>query len=271
MTAMPQGPWPAQPPPRWGAGRIVALVVGLLLLLPGLGLLAGGGLLLWADTSERTDGYLLSAEERFSTDGYALASERIDLSTGADWVPLSAALGTARIEATAADAADEVFVGIAPEAEGARTSTASSTASSTISASTRPHPWSCRAARRPVPRPTRTSGLPSQRIRNAAGELGAGGGRLDAVVMNADGTAGVSIDARIGATVPALDGLAWGLFGGGLLLLIIGVLLLAFSIRRRPVVVVAPPAAPWTPPAPVDRTTAADAQPDVTRTPPPGG
>ena len=33
--------------------------------------------------------------------------------------------------------------------------------------------------------------------------------------MNADGSAGVAIDARIGATIPALGGLAWGVLGTG--------------------------------------------------------
>ena len=50
-------------------------------------------------------------------------------------------------------------------------------------------------------------------------ELGAGEGDWTLVVMNADGSAGVAVDARIGATVPALTGLAWGLLGGGLFLL----------------------------------------------------
>ena len=52
------------------------------------------------------------------------------------------------------------------------------------------------------------------------------------VVMNADGSAGVSVDARIGATVPALGGLAWGLLGAGLFCLLIGVVLLVLAIRR---------------------------------------
>src|ERR687898_1944366 len=100
MVATPQPPWTQSPADRWGPGRVVALVLGIvLLLLPGLGLLAGGGVLLWADQAERADdGYLYSAQDGFSTEGYAMVSERIDLSTGADWVPLSAALGTARVE-----------------------------------------------------------------------------------------------------------------------------------------------------------------------------
>ena len=58
-------------------------------------------MLLWADPSGRTRRlHVLRRRDDFSTDGYALVSERIDLATDADWVPLSAALGTARLEVT---------------------------------------------------------------------------------------------------------------------------------------------------------------------------
>ncbi len=88
--------------------------------------------------------------------------------------------------------------------------------------------------------------------------------------MNADGSAGVAIDARIGATIPALGGLAWAVLGTGLLLLVIGALLLVLAFRRRKVVYVGPPpTTPWSVPVPVDRTTAADARGDESRTAPP--
>jgi hypothetical protein len=106
------------------------------------------------------------------------------------------------------------------------------------------------------------------------------------VVMNADGSAGVSVDARIGATVPALDGLGWGLLVSGLVFAAIAVLLLVLAIRRpadrrgpaQPVPwqvpagpqPTAPPSAgplpPWVPPTQADRTTASDGQPSAERT-----
>src|SRR3954463_11163410 len=118
MTATPPPAWaPAAPPSRWSAGRILALVFGILLLLPAVGLLLGGGALLIAGNSNRTsDGYLMSDTQRFSTPASALTSERLDLSTGADWVPVSSALGTARIQVSGTRGAD-VFVGIAPVAD----------------------------------------------------------------------------------------------------------------------------------------------------------
>ena len=118
MTATPQPPWTAAPrTDRWTAGHVVALVLGILLLILSSTLLVGGGALLTADLTERSDdGFLLSPEDTLAGPGYALVSERIDLSTGADWVPLSAALDIVRIEVTGTDPGSEVFVGIAPVA-----------------------------------------------------------------------------------------------------------------------------------------------------------
>ncbi len=116
MAATPQPTY--TPAPQWSVGRIIALVFGVVFVLPALGLLLGGGVLLWADLGNRTDGYVFSETDDFATEGFALSSERIDLATGADWLPLSAALGTARAEVTSADGS-EIFIGIAPVDEGA--------------------------------------------------------------------------------------------------------------------------------------------------------
>jgi hypothetical protein len=299
MTANPQAPWGAPRPSRWNAGRIVALVLGILILLPGLGMLAGGGVLLWADKAGRTDdGFLLSADENFSTPGYALTSERIDLATGADWLPLSATLGTARVEVTGGN---EVFIGVAPVADATayldgveRTvvddlGTGSAADGQTLIPGTAP------------------SGPPGDQDIWTESASGSGTQRLDwapgqgdwmLVVMNADGSAGLAVDGRIGATAPALDGLAWGVLIAGLVATVIGLLLVALAIRRRPAGPAGPPygyvpapapawpaASPssenpssgnppsgappsWTPPLPTDRTTAADATPDSARSEP---
>jgi len=276
MAAIQQPPWTPPPPaPRMSAGRIVALVLGIVFLwLPGLGLLVGGGVLLWADLGNRTDGYVFSESDGFSTQGYALSSERIDLATDADWLPLSAALGSARAEVTSADGGD-IFLGIAPLAEG-------SAYLDGMEHSVIDDLGTGAIDEVPVPGGS-PSGPPGEQDFWAAEASGPGTQRLDwepaegdwlFVVMNADGSAGVAIDARIGATVPALGGLAWGLLGAGLFLLLLGVLVVFLAVRRPRVAAApyggmpAPPGPPpyWTPPAPPDRTTAADAQPDTTRT-----
>jgi hypothetical protein len=270
MAATPQPQWTYRPADRWGPGRVIALVLGIvLLILPGLALLAGGGVLLWADQAERSDdGYLYSAQDGFATEGYAMVSERIDLSTGADWVPLSAALGTARVEITGAD---DVFIGIAPLAEGrAYLDGVERTVIDDLGIDT-----SARAQEL-VPGGA-PSGPPTEQDFWVAQASGAGAQQLSwepadgnwlLVVMNADGSADVAVTARIGATAPALDGLAWGLIGGGVFLVLMGVLVVVLTVRRRPARYAGPPygGAPatvgpppaWAPPPPVDRRSAAD-------------
>ena len=272
MTTTPPSPPPTywMPPQRWGPGRVIALVIAILLLLPGLGLVAGGGLLLWADGPGRNDdGYLYSSSDDFSSSGYAITSTSIDLATGADWLPVSSALGTARIQVTGADSGSDIFVGIARVAD-----TTEYIGGVDRSIVTDLGSGSPPAIRTGAGAPSTPPGEQDFWVAQAEGsgtqtltwEPAAGNWTL--VVMNADGSAGVSFDARVGATVPALTGFAWGLLGTGLFLLLIAVLLLVLALRRPkvgraytdgPYVMPSGPAPSWSPPPPVDRTTAADA------------
>ena len=297
MTAMPQDQWVAPPSGRWSAGRIVALVLGVLLLIPALGVLAGGGVLLWADTAGRNgDGYVLSPTDTFTTDGHVLVSERIDLSTGADWLPLSSTLGTARVDITGVAPSSDVFVGIAPVADASRyLDGVSGTVIENLG-------FESQAPNQHLLRGGPPSGPPGDQNFWITQRTGQGRQQISwqpadgdwmLVIMNADGSADVAVDARIGATVPALGGLAWGVLITGLLLTALAGLVIALAIRRRPAAAAPygyaipsagpvpsrtappwtpptgtrPPAArpPWTPPSPTDRTTAADATPDSTR------
>jgi hypothetical protein len=275
----PPGAWAPPPPPRTSPGRVIAAVLGALLILPALGLLGAGGVLLWADQGDRSDdGYLYTASDDFLTSGHALVSERIDLDPGADWVGLSAALGTARIEVTAADPDADVFVGIAPSADAdGYLDGVERTVVDDLGLDTS-------AADQVLLNGSTPSGPPTDQDFWTVEATGTGTQQLDwdpddgswtLVVMNADGSAGVAVDARIGATLPALTGLAWGLLGGGVVLLLLAVLLLVVGLRRPAPRYAGPPppaGAPpyWTPPPPVDRSTAADAQGRTTDTTPRG-
>jgi hypothetical protein len=53
------------------------------------------------------------------------------------------------------------------------------------------------------------------------------------VVMNADGSAGIDVDGRIGLHVPRLTAIGRGLLGGGLGVLLIGVTVLVLGLRSR--------------------------------------
>src|SRR5512142_3448531 len=92
MTAA-QAPGPVQPSPQapggarhggWTAGRIIAVVVGAILVLCSIGLLGGSGVALWAQAN-RHGGYADLATATYSVPGYAIASDTIGLhlATGA--------------------------------------------------------------------------------------------------------------------------------------------------------------------------------------------
>lgn len=273
MAANSSAAWvpPPPPPARMGAGRVIAVVLGALLLLPAIGLVTGGGVLLWADTWGRDDdGYLFTATDDFSTSGHAMQSDRIDLETDADWVPLSAAVGTARVEIAGTGASEDVFIGVGPTSDvEAYLSGVERTVIDDLGLDTSAAAQELIPGGAPAGPPTEqdfwtveASGSGAQQLSWEPAE-----GSWTLVIMNADGSAGVSVDARIGATAPALGGLAWGVLGVGLFLCLVAVLVLVLASRRSPAAATGTPygAAPggpppyWTPPAPVDRNTAADA------------
>src|SRR5213083_3709254 len=98
------------------AGRVALIVLGSIGALLGLALLVGGGFLLWADRTQREDGYLTTPTERFATPTYALTRTRLDVETnGADWVLNDNWFGKVRIRGES-PGAKTLFIGIGPEA-----------------------------------------------------------------------------------------------------------------------------------------------------------
>ena len=65
-------------------GRIIALVVGCLLLLPALGLLVGGGALAAVYAAARDDqGYVDASLDRLSTSSVAIRTDDVDFGSDA--------------------------------------------------------------------------------------------------------------------------------------------------------------------------------------------
>jgi hypothetical protein len=221
-------------------GKIAAVIVGAIVGLVAVGLLIGGGLLFWANGTQRdADGFFNTDEVVLSTESHALVSEQVDLgSRPGDWFP-SGRLATVRIEAGSDTM--PVFIGIGPEEdvdaylEGVSYSTLSNIAVTgdisyrNIPGDSTPAPpggqdfWGASV-----------EGADTQTL-----EWDLDQGSWAVVVMNADGSAGVTVDASAGVQTDLLVLVASGLLVGGLILgLVAGAVIVAAVVSsgdRAPV------------------------------------
>jgi hypothetical protein len=226
-----------QPPARRASpGRIIAIVAGAAAGLLATGMLAAGGLVLWADGQKDADGYLSTASKPFTTDTYAIATDDLDIdASGADWVTSQDAYGKIRLKVKPRGDAP-VFVGIAP----------TDAVSTYLHGS--PHATLTDVDVDPFSATYHTRGgaerpaTPAAQRFWAASTHGAGTqtltwdvrhGSWSVVVMNADGSAGVDAGVSAGADVPVLGTIGWVALGGGLVLLVAAGALLFVGVRPR--------------------------------------
>jgi hypothetical protein len=226
-------------------GRVVLIVLGSLCALLGLGVAAAGGVLLWADRTNRESGYLTTPTKRFATSTYALTRERLEVDAGGpDWVWNDNWFGKIRIRAEGGSS-KPLFVGIGPEADVAgylgRVAHAD-----VEDINVDPFRVDYRPVAGGAPREA-----PTAQDFWAASESGPGKqtltwkvrqGDWSVVLMNADGSRGIVAQVDLGAKLSFLLWVAIGLLIGGALVLGGGIALIIVAARGRP-----PPAAPPTP------------------------
>jgi hypothetical protein len=226
------------------AGRVILIVLGSILVLFGLALLAGGGFLLWADRTQREDGYVTTPSERFATPTYALTRTRLDVDTdGPGWLLNESWFGKIRIRGES-PGAKMLFIGIGPEAAVAKY------LGSVAHASVEDIDFDpFRVKYRPIAGGA-PQGPPTEQGFWAASASGAGAqtvtwtvrdGDWSVVLMNADGSRGVVGDIDLGAKLSFLLWVAIGLLLGGVLVVAGSTALIVLAARtRRP----APPVPP---------------------------
>jgi uncharacterized protein DUF4389 len=223
---------PAASRSGWTGGRIASLVVGTLIALTSLGLFAAGGISLWAHTALRDPaGFVTSGEDAFSTSAYAVSSDNVDLELGTASVA-GRLLGDVRVRVTPRDPSARVFVGLARTADaegylgGVRRTIVSSFHGAQVARTT--------AGGAPAQGPA------SQRFW-VASSTGTGtqtitwparSGSWTLLAMNADRSPGLSFNADVGATFPALPWVATGLLAGAAVSLLIGGTMVVAPIRR---------------------------------------
>jgi hypothetical protein len=228
------------------AGRVILIVLGTIGVLFGLALLAGGGFLLWADRTQREDGYLTTPTERFATSTYALTRTRLEIDTdGPGWLLNDSWFGKVRIRGES-PGAKMLFIGIGPEAAVARyLGSVAHVSVQDIDFDPFRVQYLPIAGGAPQAPPTEqrfwavsASGVGQQTLTWKVRD-----GDWSVVLMNADGSRGVVADIDAGAKLSFLLWVAIGLLLGGVLVVVGSTALIVLAARMRP-----PPPAPQVPP-----------------------
>jgi hypothetical protein len=228
------------------AGRVILIILGGIGVLFGVAVLAGGGFLLWADRTQREDGYLTTPTERFATSTYALTRTRLEVDTdGAGSVLNDSWFGKVRIRGES-PGAKTLFMGIGPEAAVAKYL---GTVAHANVEDIEFDPF--RVTYLPVTGGA-PQGPPTDQRFWAASASGVGtqtltwkvrDGDWSVVLMNADGSRGVGADIDLGAKLSFLLWVALGLLIGGVLVVGGSTALIVLAARTRQ-----PPPSPPVPP-----------------------
>jgi len=234
------------------AGKIILLVFGIIGLLISIGLLVGGGALLWADNVIKdSEGFYTTRTIQIEKESYAIVSgpADIDIDTGWDWGwgwDLGD-LATFKVEGSNNDPSNQIFIGVASESDidvylnGVEYDEITDININPVRMDYRNHPGSI------VP------GDPTSQTFWTESSYGAGTqiiewelepGSHSLVLMNTDGSAGVDMNVVLGAKVPLLFGVGVGVLVAGVVALSLSILMIYFSARRRGTVHTAPPETP---------------------------
>jgi hypothetical protein len=215
-------------------GRVVRLVLGSLGLLAALALTAGAiAAIVELETNRDASGYFVTHTHHYQTSSYALSTESLDVGgvTGA----LEAGLVRLRIAATSTDAAKPLFIGIAHTEDVNRyLSRVERDELRDISFDPFKIDYRRLGTGAPTALPSgqsfwqaRASGIGTQTLSWPVKK-----GRWSAVVMNADKSRNVSVDARLAAHISGAWWFVAAAFVLGALSLAGGILLLRSGSRR---------------------------------------
>ena len=191
----------------WGGGRIALFVVGAVIAFIGANSLIGGAIALGLQNQQDADGFYSTRLGRFATQTYAVAAPTLDVTgTGPDGLYAEDLLGEVRIRAEATGD-KPVFIGIGPADQ----------VDAYLAAVNHDRISEFDVGLFGVEYVGHDGGAPAtapqQQTFWVASDVGTGqrdvtwsveDGDWSAVVMNADGSAGVNADVRAGATLPII-------------------------------------------------------------------
>lgn len=227
-------PAAAPQPRRHTAAHVVAIVVGALALLPGLGLLTGGTALAIANAAS-DDGFFAFTPDRVESDGVAVITDDAWLEADGDgpWV-LDWLDVDIRLRADGAGATDDVFVGIA-RTQDVETYLEGASYSVVDEIDGREVRYRQQLGDTTVTEPGDLDIWVASASGTAEQELTweARGGRWTVVVMNADGSPGVGADVEVAARSGAVTPIAVTLIVLGGLTVLGSVALIVIGARGR--------------------------------------
>jgi Domain of unknown function (DUF4389) len=219
------------------APQIIAIIIGAIFALVGIGSLFGAGALSWANATQRdSQGFFSTPKQRFSSPTSAITSDRIDFRTDpgpSEWFVKNDNIARLRIRAKNEGA---TFIGVGPEKDVERY--LSGVAHDEVTR-VKYAPFSAKYRNSPGTRQPLSPAGESFWVAKAVGEGTQTlqwiptNGSWAVVIMNADGTSGVNTDVSFGLRVSIVGWIIGTLIIFGLVTLAIGtILILVFGARR---------------------------------------
>jgi len=231
--------------------KILAIILEILLALPGLALVTSGGFLLGVYATQRDpSGFFATPDQQVGSYGFALTAPNVNATFGSRWVSWVPARGnvTVRIEGDSMLPAP-LFIGIAPTGR----------VSKYLAGVPRDRitriDWMAGSVEYNHVDGTTLPSAPGKQSFWVAQEEGSGTQTLEwklqqgdwtVVIMNADASAPVAATMSVGARFGILTPVVVGLTAGGVVLLAIAATLIVLGARRRRP---RPPATPAAAPA----------------------
>lgn len=219
------------PPDHAPVGRILMVVAGAFIVLVAGAMAFGGAALTWANATQRdADGFFSTSSERLDTATPVITSDDIDLGVSPDgpWFDVGD-LATVRLEVES-DGEGEAFVGIGPTDEvDAYLADVATARIEHLQFDPFRVVYRFREGSATAPPPGDQSFWVAQGRDGEPLEWELESGDWVVVIMNADGSAGVSVDAAVAAKVDWLFPVGLGLLIVGLVGLLGGALLLVFG------------------------------------------
>jgi len=217
------------------AGKVVLIVFGAIFILISIGMIMGGGALVWVDQAlTDSEGFITTDTITLDRNSYAITTHPADVDFKGWWPWGWHNFVTIKVEGENNDSSKQIFIGIADESDIRHYL---SDVSYDEVKELEIHPYNVSYTRHygsSVPEP------PIAQTFWVAEKYGSGARTLEwdleegtwvLVLMNADGTTGIDLSGVVGVKVPWIFGVGLGLLLGGIALLVLAVVLIVLATR----------------------------------------